>query len=547
MNMTRSGIGLTLMFGLMLGVCVSDVLLAEDESAETTVAAMAQNPDRSAWPGPVESQLEMRFGADGNTVAEHAEVLPDDVGGSAGIELALPKADSGMGPGAKTMLALPSDSGMALGPDQYLEFEMYYTAEQDAPWLIHIEEPGHKTMLRGRFIQPPAERGVWQRYKLNLLRNELSGDPRPKSSIPPDGTPLTRIGLWLDPRGQAGVQTVRIRNLRLYRQDVLANAPVDATDPAGQTALHRAAMMGDAARTLDLLQRGADVNATNRYLYTPLALAVISHDADTVRVLIDHGADVSAQRQLGFTPLYDAAADGLVPIMQLLMDHGADPTQKTEYGFEPLFTAVHHGHLEASVFLVNDPRVDVNRPIAGFMALHVAAQGDEAGPHVEIYERLINLGAHVDMCSAAAAGDVARINALLAQDPEAAKTTTILGGWTPLHDAVRNVRVEAVKLLLAHGADPNAVSGEIDYRSSPLHWVSENVLLDDPQVKLTTLHLMVEAGADLNPLDQFRLTPLDRARASGSRELVDEMLKLGALTGIQVRAQQATTSIQEVE
>jgi ankyrin repeat protein len=506
---------------------------AEAPAGEAPAEAAA---DTAAWAGPIEAEVELVFGDDGNTAAEGTSILAEADGGAIGIELPL-----GVGNwGAQTMLTLPADAGMATGPDQYLEFELFIEAEKPSPWLIQVDERAGETPIRGRFILPAAEIGAWQTITVNLLRNEVSGDPRRGSKIPPDGTPLTQLGIKIDPRIQAGVQAVRVRNVRLYRQDKLANAPADAADEAGQTALHRAAMAGDSAKALELLERGADVNGRNKYLYTPLALAVISHDVETVRVLIENGADVGAQRQLGFTPLYDAAADGLIEVMTLLMDAGADPRQKTKYGFEPLFTAVHHGHIDAAELLINDPRVDVNGLIAGFIPLHVAAQGDEEGPHREMYGRLIELGADVDLCSAAGAGDIDRMKAILEENPSAAKDFTILGGWTPLHDAVRNVRVEAVELLLANGADPNAVSGEIDYKTSPLHWISVNVLLDDPDAKLATLKLMVDAGADLNPVDQYGLTPLDRVKHDQCRELIDAMLELGALTGKQIKAQAAT-------
>jgi ankyrin repeat protein len=485
--------------------------------------------EEAGWPGPIQAEVAMRFGVGGNATASPGTALPGGDG------LVLPVASAGDADwGARTMITLPAEAGMALGPDQYLAFEILVEAGRDAPLVIQLDEPGGGTNLRGQVVLPPPQRGSWQRLTVNLLRNELSSDRRPLSTIMPDGTPLTRIGFQLDPGAVAGLRAVELRGVRLYRQDVLANAPVDAADAAGQTALHRAAMVGDADRCRELLARGADVDARNAYRYTPLALAVIAHDVETVRVLIEHGADVGAQRRLGFTPLYDAAADGQVEIMRLLMAAGADPTQRTEYGFEPLFTAVHHGHLAASELLIADPRVDVNRPIADFLPLHVAAQGDEAGPHLALYDRLIELGADVDLCSAAAAGDDARVAAFLARDPDAARTTTILGGWTPLHDAVRNVRVRTVELLLAHGADPNAISGDVDFRSAPLHWIGTNVLLDD-EPKLAVLRRMVEAGAGLDVLDKMGNTPLDRAREVGDAALTRALLELGARTGGEVQ------------
>ncbi|MEM7165527.1 MAG: ankyrin repeat domain-containing protein [Planctomycetota bacterium] len=520
-----------------------DAQEADREEPALPEPAPPEQVDKSGWPGPVEAEIKLRFGSEGNTALTGASVASAEGDGAAKadpaeIEFEVVAAGKRAAYGAQAMLTFPGGAGMALGPCQYIEFDLFAVSERPTPLLLQFEENVGDKKLGALLVLQKVKLGEWQTLSINLLRNELRSDPRRERRILPDGTPLTRLGFKLDPRCRSGLESVRMRNVRIYRQDILANAPVAAADRAGQTALHRAAMVGDAKRAASLLDRGAAVNAKNAYQYTPLAHAVIAHSAETVAVLIKHGADVSVQRVRGFTPLYDAAAEGQVEIIRLLMAAGADPTQQTEYKFEPLYTAVHHGHIAASVLLCNDPRVDVNRPIAGFHPLHVAAQGDDAGPHAELYEKLIQLGANVDLCSAAAAGDVVRMKKILEQDPGAAKTATILGGWTPLHDAVRNVRVEAVKLLLAHGADPNAVSGQIDYLSSPLHWVGSNILRDDPQIKLATLQLMVDAGAELNPRDRYGATPLDRARQFRSRQLTKALRDLGALTGRQVKAAQ---------
>jgi ankyrin repeat protein len=72
-------------------------------------------------------------------------------------------------------------------------------------------------------------------------------------------------------------------------------------------------------------------------------------------------------------------------------------------------------------------------------------------------------------------GDVEALRRLLASDPglaRAADPAGQYGGWTGLHSAAQGGHLEAVRLLLQHGADPNArEAGDNTY---PLHWAAAN-------------------------------------------------------------------------
>jgi len=62
-------------------------------------------------------------------------------------------------------------------------------------------------------------------------------------------------------------------------------------------------------------------------------------------------------------------------------------------------------------------------------------------------------------------------------------------GWTPLHGAAQHRQIDAVKRLLAEGADPNArESGD---NTTPLHWAAA-------AADVETVRALLDAGADVN-------------------------------------------------
>jgi ankyrin repeat protein len=124
-------------------------------------------------------------------------------------------------------------------------------------------------------------------------------------------------------------------------------ADVAATDPSGETALHRVANLRrtngpKAARmALLLLERGAPVNAVNRFRVTPLHHAVRARNLAVVEVLLSHGANPNAADKRGSTPLHRACSStgagntaGIdpAPFVELLLANGADPKQKDKRG-----------------------------------------------------------------------------------------------------------------------------------------------------------------------------------------------------------------------
>jgi ankyrin repeat protein/catechol 2,3-dioxygenase-like lactoylglutathione lyase family enzyme len=93
---------------------------------------------------------------------------------------------------------------------------------------------------------------------------------------------------------------------------------------------------------------------------------------------------------------------------------------------------------------------------------------------------------------ACAKGDLVVLRGLLANDPDLARVSNPEGhypGWTGLHATARGGHVDAVRLLLEHGADPNArEAGDNTYA---LHWAAAHGHLE-------TMRALLDAGGDVH-------------------------------------------------
>lgn len=95
----------------------------------------------------------------------------------------------------------------------------------------------------------------------------------------------------------------------------------------------------------------------------------------------------------------------------------------------------------------------------------------------------------VDACGT---GDVDAVRAMLSGDRNLARAVhpnRPHGGWTALHEAAKRGRADVVRVLLAHGADPNArEAGDNTY---PVHWAAAAGDLD-------VVRALLDAGGDVH-------------------------------------------------
>jgi ankyrin repeat protein len=299
----------------------------------------------------------------------------------------------------------------------------------------------------------------------------------------------------------AGADDLRLVNAA-KDQDVAAvrallkqGAPVNISQPDGVTALHWAAL-GNNLQIADLLiGSGAQVNAADNYGVTPLSLACTNRNALLVENLLKAGANANAaqasgetvlmtcayagaldavnallasgananekESSQGHTALMFAAAQGHTELVRALIQHGADVHARSAAGYTALLLAAREAHLETTQALLA-AGADVNEAAKdGTTALFVATMRG----HTKYGEFLLDKGANPNLGPgflplhwAAATYDTEltdNSNGILSEDTE----------WSALGGLREPEKLEFVKALLAHGADPNAQARKFGART----------------------------------------------------------------------------------
>ncbi|KAJ8403307.1 hypothetical protein AAFF_G00355240 [Aldrovandia affinis] len=114
---------------------------------------------------------------------------------------------------------------------------------------------------------------------------------------------------------------------------------VNKRNERGETALHMAAIRGDAKQVKELISLGADVNVKDFAGWTPIHEACNFGYCDVAKVLIAAGAEVNTQGLDDDTPLHDASSSGHKHIVRLLLRHGGNAFQANNHGERPVDVA----------------------------------------------------------------------------------------------------------------------------------------------------------------------------------------------------------------
>jgi ankyrin repeat protein len=262
------------------------------------------------------------------------------------------------------------------------------------------------------------------------------------------------------------------------RKLIKDGADVNGAQGDGMTALHWAALNGDAELAQLLLFAGANVGAKTRIGgYTPLHLAAQVGHANVIAPLVAAGAPVTAATATGATALMHAAHSGSTDAVRILIENGADPNvTETANGQTALMFAAAADRIDVVKLLIaRGADLHVTSRVQDFASLTMTNDADQngvprpqaprgPGPDVPGITRPFNynelIGKHGGLAPlhfAARQGAIATTEALI----KAGANVNQRGAGdqtTPVLVAAINGHFDLVTVLLDHGADPNLPS-----------------------------------------------------------------------------------------
>src|SRR6185436_17091542 len=324
-----------------------------------------------------------------------------------------------------------------------------------------------------------------------------------------------------------------VGNVQVLKKLLSAGADVESANGDGQTALMIIARTSNVEAAKLLISKRARVNAVEQWRgQTPLMWAAAENQPAMVKVLVDHGANVNArsnvnnfERQVtaeprmqarpsgGFTPLLYAARKGCLQCAEILLKAGADKDLNDPDDVSPLLLATLNFNFDIAALLVQKG-ANVNKwdtwgrsPIYAAVDMNTLPTGGRADrpsldktTGLKLIEILLNAGANPNL-------QLKLFPPYRSLRDDRGADTLLSVGTTPLIHASKAGDVDAMKLLIAHGANvdlPTATG------ITPLMAASGNGSANlDTRGRYKTeaqaiaaIELLVKSGANINARDR---------------------------------------------
>ena len=418
-------------------------------------------------------------------------------------------------------------------------------ADADGTTPLHWAVRADDLDLSQRLVQAGANAKAANRYGVTPLSlAAVNGNPAMVTLLLKNGADANQVVS----RGQTVLMTAaRTGNVNVVNALLERGADVNARETQlGETALMWAASENHAAIVKTLIARGAEVDARSNTIkfpkdrfglegvltilprgnWTPLMYAARDGAPDATRALLDAGAQINAQDPDGTTPLVRAIWNSHYDTAKVLLDRGADPNLLDTAEMGALYAAVDNSSL-------------------GEIYGSPARKVKDVATALDIVRLVIAKGGKVD----------AKLKSAALQRQHTPGEPLLGAGTTPLMRAAKNGDSEAMKVLIAAGADaslaqPNGTtvlmlaSGvgrglgvfakdygtEADLLGGVQVLLAQKVNVNASTTNgMTALHYaaqagldtivaeLAKAGANLEPKDKNGRTPVDVALGVGGR------------------------------
>ena len=237
-----------------------------------------------------------------------------------------------------------------------------------------------------------------------------------------------------------------------------------------------------------------------------LIFAAREGDIETAKVLLDGGADVNQTTNYGWTPLLTAINNRHYKLAAMLLERGGDPNRANNGGWTPLYIATDNRNIEGGDYPV--------------------AKGDM--DTLEFIKMLLDKGANPN----------ARLHKANGAAGDNTLTRTIFtmqwffeSGATPFVRAAQSSDVPLMKLLLDYKADPTIMTDYDDTAltaSAGIGWVEGVTYERSPKDNVEAVKLLLSLGLDPNAANRDGRTPLMGAALKGRAEVVQLLVDAGA-------------------
>ena len=345
-----------------------------------------------------------------------------------------------------------------------------------------------------------------------------------------------------------------------------AGADVNAKEHLRETtAIMWAAEQNHADAIRLLASKGADVNAQGKKFapkkqygsngaeqngkfvggLTALVIAARDESFESAKALVELKADINKTSGDESTPLLVAVQNGHYDIANLLVEHGADLNKQNDRGWSPLYLAVKHRTVETGTIPV--PNVELATPFIKVLLDRGVDVNTRSKANTEIRNgqraTWLNEDGATPFLRAALCGDIEVMKMLIAHGADPNITTT--DGTTPLmaaagigysdgfiHDISEDTTIQAMKLILDLGADVNATNKR---GMTALHGAAH-------KANLAEIQLLVDRGGDLGIKDHGS----DAFGGTGKKQ-PEGLLPLNWAEGVPVGVQSAIYHAEAVD